>query len=139
VHRYAGEKLADVVAELTALAGVEAEEDFIPRLRQVAAGLFRQELRAFDGVQEALARLTVPFCIASNAPQEKIELALEVTGLRPFFGDRIFSAYTLGRWKPDPGLFLHAAEALGAAPADCTVIEDSAPGMAAGHAAGMRV
>ena len=65
VHRYAGEKLADVVAELTALAGVEAEEDFIPRLRQVAAGLFRRELRAFEGVQEALARLTVPFCIAS--------------------------------------------------------------------------
>lgn len=139
VHRHAGAKLADVAAELAAQVGVTPDDAFIPRFRQVAAGLFRAELRAFEGVAEALARLAMPICVASNAPQDKIELALEVTELRPFFGDRIFSAYTIGRWKPDPALFLHAAEALGVPPLRCTVIEDSAPGMAAGHAAGMRV
>ena len=37
-----------------------------------------------------------------------------VTGLAGFFGDNLFSAYEVGIWKPDPGLFLHAAKAMGA-------------------------
>ncbi len=39
--------------------------------------------------------------------------------------------------KPAPDMFLLAAERLGLAPAECVVIEDSAPGVAAGRAAGM--
>lgn len=42
-------------------------------------------------------------------------------------------------YKPDPGLFLHAATALGVAPECCAVVEDSVPGTHAGLAAGMRV
>lgn len=55
----------------------------------------------------------------------------------PFFSGRIFSSYEVGVWKPDPGLFLHAAGALGVRPSDCIVVEDSGPGIAAGLAAGM--
>ncbi|NUP45674.1 MAG: HAD-IA family hydrolase, partial [Streptomyces sp.] len=40
--------------------------------------------------------------------------------------------------KPAPDVFLEAARRLGAAPADCVVLEDAAPGAAAAHAAGMR-
>lgn len=139
VARHAGEKLADVVTSLTAQMGVPADADFIPRFRAVAADLFRSDLKAFEGVAEALSRLSMPIAVASNAPREKIGLALEVTGLDRFFGAQIYSAYTVGRWKPDPALFLHAAQSLGVTPAACTVVEDSAPGMAAGEAAGMRV
>ena len=42
-------------------------------------------------------------------------------------------------WKPDPGLFLHAARMLGVAPGRCAVVEDSDYGIAAGVAAGMQV
>ena len=55
------------------------------------------------------------------------------------FENRIFSAYEVGSWKPDPGLFLHAAKVMGADPAACAVIEDSVPGVEAGIAAGMQV
>ena len=41
--------------------------------------------------------------------------------------------------KPSPEGYLLGARLLGAAPADCTVFEDSAAGVAAGKAAGMRV
>jgi beta-phosphoglucomutase-like phosphatase (HAD superfamily) len=41
--------------------------------------------------------------------------------------------------KPAPDLFLHAAAALGVAPAECLVIEDSGHGVTAARAAGMRV
>ena len=43
------------------------------------------------------------------------------------------------RGKPDPEGYLLAARRLGVAPADCVVVEDSPPGVAAGKAAGMRV
>jgi beta-phosphoglucomutase-like phosphatase (HAD superfamily) len=45
----------------------------------------------------------------------------------------------VGSFKPAPGLFLHAAAALGVPPAECAVVEDSLPGVQAGLAAGMQV
>ena len=77
--------------------------------------------------------------MASSGPPEKIATSLSLTGLRPFFEGRVFSSYDVGVWKPDPGLFLHAARAMGVAPGDCVVVEDSLPGIQAGLAAGMTV
>jgi len=86
-----------------------------------------------------LEGLTVPSCVASNGPKEKIECTLGATGLDRFFAGRIFSAYELQRFKPDPELYLHAARALGVAPERCIVMEDSITGATAGVDAGMRV
>ena len=61
------------------------------------------------------------------------------TGLWDHFAPHIFSAEHVTHAKPAPDLFLLAAKALGAAPADCLVIEDSVNGVLAGRAAGMRV
>src|SRR5205814_3978267 len=83
--------------------------------------------------------LSQPICVASSGPMEKIELSLSLTGLLRFFKGRIFSSYDVAAWKPDPGLFLHAARAMGVAPWDCAVVEDSLPGICAGLAAGMTV
>ncbi len=81
----------------------------------------------------------MPFCVASSGPREKIELSLRVTGLLPHFVGRIFSAYEIGSWKPDPGLFLHAARSMGVEPNVCAIVEDSIPGVQAGLAARMPV
>ncbi|XXY14999.1 HAD-IA family hydrolase [Sorangium sp. So ce216] len=96
-------------------------------------------LRPMDGALALVSALSIPFCVASSGPREKIELSLSVTGLSPFFSGRIFSSYEVGAWKPDPGLFLHAAGAMGIPPSGCVVVEDSGPGIAAGLAAGMTV
>jgi len=50
-----------------------------------------------------------------------------------------FSAAEVAQGKPSPDLFLFAARAMGAAPEDCLVIEDSVAGVAAARAAGMTV
>lgn len=92
-----------------------------------------------DGAAALLETLSLYFCVASNAPWAEMELSLGLTGLRHHFGDRVFSAYDVGAWKPDPGLFLHAAAARGVAPSHCPVVEDSEGGVTAGVAAGMRV
>jgi HAD superfamily hydrolase (TIGR01509 family) len=77
--------------------------------------------------------------VASNGPRDQTTLSLELTGLLPFFPERVFSAYDVGSWKPDPGLLLHAATELGVEPARCLVVEDAGPGVEAALAAGMRV
>jgi beta-phosphoglucomutase-like phosphatase (HAD superfamily) len=64
---------------------------------------------------------------------------LGAVGLLPYFEHALFSAPELGRPKPSPDVFLHAANALGIEPARCAVVEDSLTGVRAGVAAGMMV
>jgi HAD superfamily hydrolase (TIGR01509 family) len=120
------------------------EADFIRRVRLASEERFRLGLDALPGASdllEQLARppLALPFCIATNGPRDKVELTLALTGLRRHFGEHVYCAYEVGAFKPAPGLFLHAAQALGVAPAHCAVVEDSLPGIQAGLAAGMQV
>ncbi len=139
---FRGGKMADCIADLEARLGRPLPPTFVPEFRVRSAQAFRARLRAIDGALElvqSLASLPFPFCVATSGPMEKITLSLSLTGLLPFFEGRVFSSYDVGSWKPDPGLFLHAADALGVPPADCAVIEDSLPGMLAGLAAGMTV
>jgi len=96
-------------------------------------------LRPMPGAYDLLSKLRIPFGVASNGPREKVQLTLDLTGLLPFVGDRIFSAYDHGCFKPEPGLFLQAARVLGQEPQHCAVVEDSIPGLIAGVAAGMQV
>jgi HAD superfamily hydrolase (TIGR01509 family) len=100
---------------------------------------FRQGLDTIPGATQLLSRLRLPCAIATNGPREKAELTLGLTGLRPRFEGRLFTAYEVGSFKPDPGLFLHAAQQLQVAPGACGVVEDSLPGLRAGLAAGMTV
>lgn len=136
--KYRGRKFANIVIDLEARLGRPIPADFEPRYRQRVAELFETRLQANPGVAEMLVALPYARCVASSAPLAKIRHALAVTGLAPHFGERLFSAYEVQCWKPDPGLFLHAAQAMGFPPDQCVVIEDSEVGLAAGLAAGMR-
>ena len=96
-------------------------------------------LEPVDGIVEALAGLSLPSCVASSGTQEKMAFTLGLTGLLDRFEGRLFSATQVTLGKPAPDLFLYAAEQMGWAPSSCVVVEDSAPGVDAALAAGMRV
>jgi len=103
---------------------------------------FRKELKAVPGAEDVIGILrehAIPFCVASSGSPKKMELTLEITGLRRHFADNVFSATMVAAGKPAPDLFLHAAEQMGQQPETCVVVEDSLLGVAAGVAAGMRV
>jgi len=139
---FRGWKLDDCVAQIRAWLGQPLPEDFVAQVRVRTAETFRRELRPIPGALDLVRTLherAIPICVASSGPREKIELSLSLTGLLQYFEGRIFSGYELQTWKPDPGLFLHAARMLGANPAECVVVEDSLVGVQAGLAAGMRV
>ncbi|MFE9017282.1 HAD family hydrolase [Streptomyces sp. NPDC007808] len=92
------------------------------------------EMRAFV---ELLASEAVPMAVASGSSHEAIAAILAGTGLDAHLRT-VVSAEEVERGKPAPDIFLEAARRLGAAPGDCVVVEDAAPGAAAAHAAGMR-
>jgi HAD superfamily hydrolase (TIGR01509 family) len=139
VSSFRGGKMADCVAEIERRLGRSLPEDFVPQFRSRMAAAFRQRLRPVDGALELVRSLRQRFCVASSGPREKIELSLSLTGLLPFFENAIFSSYEIGVWKPEPGLFLHAARVMGFEPEACTVVEDSLTGIQAGIRAGMQV
>lgn len=139
LESFRGCKMADFIAALGEHLGRPLPEDFTASFRKRSAEAFRSGLQAIPGIHEALGRITMPVCVASNGPHEKMNLALSITGLLPRFEGRIFSAYDIGSWKPAPDLYLHAAAAYGAAPENCVVVEDSPVGVRAGVAARMRV
>jgi HAD superfamily hydrolase (TIGR01509 family) len=134
-----GRSMSSSLLALEQALGRPLPPDFETTLRAAMAQVFRERLQAMPGAAEMLDALRVPYCVASNGPRTKTELTLGITGLKARFEGRIFSAYDVKSWKPEPGLFLHAARAMGVAPEHCAVVEDSEPGVRAGLAAGMRV
>lgn len=75
--------------------------------------------------------------IASSAPGQNVVTMLQVLGLESHV-DAIVSAEDVTIGKPDPQVFLKAAEKLAVPPARCVVVEDAAAGVEAGRRAGMR-
>lgn len=75
--------------------------------------------------------------VALGSASKNAPLILEQVGLTPYM-DKISSGLDTTRSKPDPEVFLIAAKKLGLAPENCLVVEDSAAGIQAAKAAGMR-
>src|SRR5262249_33591027 len=92
------------------------------------------------GVLEKLVASGVPYCVASSGSHARIRVGHRAAGLDRWFDDaRIFSAEDVGRGKPAPDLFLHAARRMGVAPERCVVVQVSPVGGRAAVAAGMDV
>lgn len=137
VARYRGKKLALIIQDIERVIGRALPRGFEKDYRARVVELFDAELKPIPGVHQMLETLEYPYCVASSGPMKKIRKALKISSLESFFGERIFSSYEVGSWKPEPGLFLHACAAMGFAPESCAVVEDSPPGITAAIAAGM--
>ena len=139
VERWVGRTEAAMKGEIEAHLGrdISAEWDaFSARYREA----FAAELEPVDGVAAAVDAIQAAgyaTCVASSGGHAKIRQNLARTGLLDRFGDRLFSGDDVEHGKPAPGLFLHAAAAMGTAPARVAVVEDSRHGVTAARAAGM--
>lgn len=87
----------------------------------------------------AVAAAGIPLAVASNSSRGELVAKLMRLELAALFGDRVFSFEDVARAKPAPDIYLAAAAACGALPADCVVVEDSLLGAEAGILAGCRV
>lgn len=121
--------------------GRAAPEDFEDRVldgrRREMGGL--QIIEGADlALREARKKYT-RLAVASSSRAHFLKGKLERMGLYDLAAPHVYSADLVANGKPHPDIFLYAAEKLGAAPARCLVLEDSANGVKAGRAAGMTV
>ncbi|MET9567389.1 HAD family hydrolase [Streptomyces tauricus] len=133
-------RVHDTVEERT---GERLPADFDDVFHGRVFAAFERELEPVPGAVEVLEKLAadgIPYCVASSGSHERIRVGHRKTGLDRWFDDqRIFSSQDVGRGKPAPDLFLHAAERMGVPPQKCLVVEDSPLGVQAARAAGMDV
>jgi HAD superfamily hydrolase (TIGR01509 family) len=139
MHRFLGHSMRQAAREIEAELGRKLPDDFHT---QVYAEIFRSfavSLEATPNIEVALTGISLPKCVASSGPPEKISASLNRVGLYERFAPHIFSAVQVLNGKPAPDLFLFAAERMQAMPARCLVIEDSVAGVTGAVAAGMTV
>jgi HAD superfamily hydrolase (TIGR01509 family) len=137
MRRFHGRRQADIFAAVETATGRKLPPDFAAGVASETLQRLRAQLRPVAHAAHALTWIRGPKAVASSSPFERIRESLEITGLMRFFEPRLFSANTVRKGKPAPDLFLLAAARSQVDPADCIVVEDSAPGVAAAAAAGM--
>lgn len=115
----------------------QVEEDVVARVIE----LIEENDTKMPGVKEILE-----FCknkefkigLASNSSHNLIEVVLEKVGIKHYF-NFISSAEDVEKGKPDPAVYLYAAQNLDVLPSHCIVFEDSVIGVTAAKQAGMTV
>ncbi len=101
----------------------------------------RGNLDTYDGFFEFLNlcdSMGIPMVVGSSACRKNVDFVLEEVGVAERFVATV-SADEVKEAKPEPDIFLKAAELAGCLPEECLVIEDSRMGIAAARNAGMRV
>lgn len=105
--------------------------------RESLAGMSTEDLsdevkRTLDGLRAKGVKLAI------GSSSKNTPFILERIGLAGYF-DAVSDGNNITHSKPDPEVFLKAAEMLGERPGDCLVVEDAVSGAQAGHAGGMQV
>lgn len=139
VEQFAGASMKENLQFICDNIDGDLPADFENNFRQRTYKAFETDLKPIEGIHELIEKVKVPFCVASSGPTEKIRINLTTAKLIEKFDERIFSCYEIGSWKPEPGIFLHAAKEMGFSTNECVVIEDSASGIKAAVAGGFKV
>jgi HAD superfamily hydrolase (TIGR01509 family) len=140
---FIGKAVRDERARIERETGRPLTEDWIRAFYARRDRRLRAELKTMDGALDAVAavhrQVNGRIACASGADRAKVVMQIEIAGMQPYFGDRIFSGHDMPRSKPAPDVYLAAAAHLGVDPRRCLVIEDTATGVRAGLDAGATV
>ena len=119
-----------------------SNNEFYAVIREIE-NTFQDDLKPVSNIFQVIDHVDKNYggkCIASNSRSEYLTNVLALVGMTPYFHqNQIFSATMVKRGKPNPDLFLYAAEKSQVEVANCVVVEDSAIGINAAKAANMRV
>ena len=139
VENFMGKSNAYFIETVEGLTGKAVPANWLAEIEQQYLEAFENKLTVVPGIVEVLDQLHLPHCVASSGTHQKMRFTLGKTGLLSRFENKLFSSTQVARGKPDPDLFLFAAEQMGWQPSRCLVVEDSGAGVQAGLAAGMKV
>ena len=130
LERYQGQPLSDAKKEELATM---KNDIYRESLHQMSTADLSDEVR---DTLNALRAKGLRLAIGSSS--KNTPFILKRLGLENFF-DAVSDGNNLTRSKPDPEVFLKAAQFVDMEPADCLVVEDAVSGAQAGHAGGFQV
>lgn len=140
-QNYAGLTFLDILKEIEKIASVPISANLIPQMTQEFRRRMKKELHALPDIKATIEKMVYPFCICSNARYQEIVDMLKLVNLYEPFAGKIFSAPECGtqKTKPQPDIFIYAAQKYQVNPENCIVIEDSVHGVTGARRANMRV
>jgi HAD superfamily hydrolase (TIGR01509 family) len=103
--------------------------------------IIKGALKPLPGVFTFIERcrcLNKKLAVASSADRRKVKGNLDEIGLSDGLFETIVTGEDVARKKPNPDIFLLAAERLKLKPQECLVVEDAVSGVAAAKSAGAR-
>lgn len=115
--------------------------EFANEKESLYRNLYAPYIKPINGLKEFLIALRlneIPIALATSAPLKNVQFVLEKTKLESYF-QVIIDATMVEKGKPDPEVFLKAADKLKIPANNCVVIEDSIHGIKAAKRAGMKV
>ena len=135
-----GRPTKDIVKELNGELNRSLDPDAVSASKRMA---FLEILDQIDIIEPVVNFAKehhgkVPLAVATGGTRKIATLTLEKAGILDLF-DTIVTADDVECGKPDPEVFLKAAERIGVDPKDCVAFEDAAPGIMAAQTAGMKV
>lgn len=129
MKHFKGSHFKECVKIIQDLVNQPIPETFEAEYRQRSLEEFEKHLKPIEGVTQVIKQLQLPFCVASSGMESKMRFNLNLVGLLPYFENKLFSCYTIQKFKPEPDVFLWAARTMGFHPDECIVIEDSLLGV----------
>lgn len=129
MKHFKGSHFKECVAIVSKLVNKPIPETFEADYRRRSLEAFEKHLKPIEGVTQVIQQLHLPFCVASSGMESKMRFNLNLVGLLPYFENKLFSCYTIQKFKPEPDVFLWAARTMGFQPHECVVIEDSVLGV----------
>ena len=139
MHDMIGYRVIDIIRIIEDRVGQPQSDARRAALQRSIDGRVAEASLAMPGTLETYRALGLPIAVVSNSAFARVHRSVERAGMLALVGTHVYSAEDVGRPKPAPDAYLHAARQLGFAPEACLVIEDSPTGVRAGRAAGMRV
>jgi HAD superfamily hydrolase (TIGR01509 family) len=130
---------------IPAILGIEKESELGTRISERRSEIYRNEslphIRPFPGVRPLLERMReagLLLAIATSSPDEELDPALDITGIRDLLEERT-SADDAESSKPDPDIVHAALDRLGLRPEETVMLGDTPYDIAAAGRAGLGV
>jgi len=138
--KFAGKKTFQVISELSSLFNISDKESFFNDIMSLSNNLYSNELEVVFGVNHFLENTNHNRFIGSNSGKERIIRGLKKVGINSYFNEDSISSFDLvGKSKPEPDVYQRLIDIATLDKKETIIIEDSAIGIQAGVATGVKV
>jgi beta-phosphoglucomutase len=140
-HLISGRNITEGTEIIKKITNIDGElKDLTTERRNIIAGLFREHIDFMPGFERFMTKMSGRYAVAIATSMEPglLQIVIEKICLQKYFGEHIYKIMDVGyKSKPDPAIFLYAANKLGFKPEECIIIEDAPNGIEAAHRAGI--